>query len=144
MGHPNHRWPLPSKFWKPSENPLIPMVGPSKKIQWWWSNVVKTIEKPLKAMVAWKKPLTIPSLWKIDHRCGLIWKYKNIMLYGNTKKRRKHIPLELLAVPLTTWEKLRMPVSILYNFLHLEKNCPEPPDEATWIGIPFLPHWHKS
>ena len=24
-------------------------------IQWWWPNVVKTIEKPLKSMVAWKK-----------------------------------------------------------------------------------------
>ena len=33
---------------------------------------VKTIEKPLKSMVAWKKTLTIPSLWKIDHRCGLV------------------------------------------------------------------------
>ena len=28
-------------------------------------------------MVAWKKTLTIPSPWKIDHRCGLG--------YGNRK-----------------------------------------------------------
>ena len=60
------------KILKTIEKPLIPMVGPSKNIQWWWSNVVKTIEKPLKSMVAWKKTLTIPSLWKIDYRCGLI------------------------------------------------------------------------
>ena len=57
---------------KTIEKPLKPMVGPSKNIQWWWSNVVKTIEKPLTSMVAWKKTLTIPSLWKIDHRCGLL------------------------------------------------------------------------
>ena len=60
------------KILKTIEKPLKPMVGPSKNIQWWWSNVVKTIEKPLTSMVAWKKTLTIPSLWKIDHRCGLI------------------------------------------------------------------------
>ena len=46
------------------------MAGASKNIQWWWSNVVKTIEKPLKSMVAWKKTLIIPSLSKIDHRHG--------------------------------------------------------------------------
>ena len=40
---------------KTIEKPLKPMVGPSKNIQWWWSNVVKTIEKPLISMVAWKK-----------------------------------------------------------------------------------------
>ena len=57
---------------KTIEKPLKPMVGPSKNIQWWWSNVVKTIEKPLTSMVAWKKTLTIPSLRKIDHRYGLL------------------------------------------------------------------------
>ena len=55
------------------------------------------------------------------------------------KKRRKHTYSLGTPSAAFTWEKLRMPVSILYNFLHLEKNCPEPPDEATWIGIPFLP-----
>ena len=60
------------KILKTIEKPLTPMVGPSKNIQWWWSNVAKTIEKPLTSMVAWKKTLTIPSLWKIDHRRGLI------------------------------------------------------------------------
>ena len=59
------------KILKTIKKPLKPMVGPSKNIQWWWSNVVKTIEKPLTSMVAWKKTLTIPSLWKIDHRRGL-------------------------------------------------------------------------
>ena len=59
------------KILKTIEKPLVPMVGPPKNIQWWWSNFVKTIEKPLTAMVASKKTLTIPSSWKIDHRCGV-------------------------------------------------------------------------
>ena len=68
----NHCWPLPSKFWKPSKNHWFQWLDPQKNIQWWWSNVVKTIKKPLSSMVAWKKTLTIPSLWKIDHRRGLV------------------------------------------------------------------------
>ena len=49
--HPNHRWPSPSKFWKP----LTPMYGLSKKHSMWWSHGSKTIEKPSMSMVAWKK-----------------------------------------------------------------------------------------
>ena len=60
------------KISKTIEKPLKPMVGPSKNIQWWWSNSIKTIEKPLMSMVVWKKTLTIPSLLKIDHRRGLL------------------------------------------------------------------------
>ena len=30
MGHPNHRWPLPSKFWIPSKNHWFQWVGPQK------------------------------------------------------------------------------------------------------------------
>ena len=48
----NHCWPLPSKFWKPSKNHWFQWLDPPKNIQWWWSNFVKTIEKPLTAMVA--------------------------------------------------------------------------------------------
>ena len=58
------------KILKTIEKPLTPMVGPSKNIQWWWSNVAKTIEKPLTSMVAWKKNINHsialknwPSLW---------------------------------------------------------------------------------
>ena len=43
------------KILKTIEIPLTPMVGPSKNIQWWWCNIVKTIEKLLQSMVAWKK-----------------------------------------------------------------------------------------
>ena len=39
------------------EKPLIPMVRPSKNIQWWWCNIVKTIE----VNGGLKKTLTIPS-----------------------------------------------------------------------------------
>ena len=42
---------LPSKFWKPSKNHWFQWLDPPKNIQWWWSNFVKTIEKPLTAMV---------------------------------------------------------------------------------------------
>ena len=42
-----------------------------KNIQWWWSSYGKTIEKPSMAMVPWKKNITIPSLWKNDHRWSL-------------------------------------------------------------------------
>ena len=59
------------KILKTIEKPLKPVVGPSKNIQWWWSSVVKTIKKPLTSNGGLKKTLTIPSLWKIDHRCGL-------------------------------------------------------------------------
>ena len=55
---------------KTIEKPLKPMVGPSKNIQWWWSNVVKTIEKPLTSIVTRKKNINHsialknwPSLW---------------------------------------------------------------------------------
>ena len=73
------------KISKTIEKPLKPMVGPSKNIQWWWSNDIKTIKKPLKSIVAWNKTLTIPLLWKIDHRCGLIstiffWEIKGFKL----------------------------------------------------------------
>ena len=65
------------------------MVRPSKNIQWWWSNSIKTIEKPLKSMMAWKKTLTIPSLWKIDHRCGLIVTlFFFIWIWKGGKRRR--------------------------------------------------------
>ena len=30
MGHPNHCWPLPSKFWKPSKNHWFQWLGPQK------------------------------------------------------------------------------------------------------------------
>ena len=44
MGHPNHRWPLPSKFWKPSKNHWYQWLGPQKTF-----NVDgPTLSKPLK------------------------------------------------------------------------------------------------
>ena len=47
------------------------MVPQWKNIQWWWFSGSKTIEKPLIAMVPSKKIITIPSLWKNDHRWSL-------------------------------------------------------------------------
>ena len=67
MGHPNHRWPLPSKFWKP----LIPMVGPSKKHSMVMVQRCQNHRKTIEVNGGLKKKSTIPSLWKIDHRCGL-------------------------------------------------------------------------
>ena len=59
------------EFGKTIEKPLISMVDLQKNIQWWWSRDGKTIEKPSMAMVPWKKNITIPSLWKNDHRRSL-------------------------------------------------------------------------
>ena len=70
MGHPNHRWPSPSKFWKPSKNHWFQWLGPQKT----FNGDGPTLSKPSKNHWSqwWpKKKLTIPSLWKIDHRCGL-------------------------------------------------------------------------
>ena len=61
------------KFGKTIEKPSISMVYLQKNIQWWWSRDGKTVEKPSMAMVPWKKNITIPLLWKNDHRRSLIW-----------------------------------------------------------------------
>ena len=49
----------------------ISMVVLEINIQWWWSRGGKTIEKPSVTMVPWEKNITIPSLWKNDHRWSL-------------------------------------------------------------------------
>ena len=72
MEHPNHRWPLPSKFWKPSKNHWYQWLDPKKT----FNGDGPTLSKPSKNhWTQWwpeKKTLTIPSLWKIDHRRGLL------------------------------------------------------------------------
>ena len=45
----------PQNFEKPSKNHWYQWLSPQKNIQWWFSNDVKTIKKPSKSMVAWKK-----------------------------------------------------------------------------------------
>ena len=59
------------EFGETIEKPSIAMVNQWKNIQWWWLRGSKTIEKPLIAMVPPKKFITIPSLWKNDHRWSL-------------------------------------------------------------------------
>ena len=56
---------------KPLENHQYQWSISEKNIQWWWLRGSKTIEKPLIAMVPPKKFITIPSLWKNDHRWSL-------------------------------------------------------------------------
>ena len=73
-GHPNHRWLLPSKFWKPSKNHWHQWLGPQKtfngdgatlskplKNHWsqWWP------EKNINHSIALKN---WPSLWSNNHK----------------------------------------------------------------------------
>ena len=60
------------EFGETIEKTSIAMVNQWKNIQWWWLRGSKTIEKPLIAMVPPKKFITIPSLWKNDHRWSLL------------------------------------------------------------------------
>ena len=60
-------------WWKPLKNHWCQWSISEKNIQWWWFSGSKTIEKPLIAMVPSKKIITIPSLWKNDHRWSLQW-----------------------------------------------------------------------
>ena len=79
----NHCWPSCQTLVKTIEKPLMSMVNQWKNIQWWWFSGNKTIEKPLIAMVPSKKFITIPSLWKYDHRWSLFQSIQTIyFLWG--------------------------------------------------------------
>ena len=58
------------EFGKIIEKPSISMVDLQKNIQWWWSRHWKTID----GNGALEKNITIPSLWKNDHRRSLVRK----------------------------------------------------------------------
>ena len=69
------------KILKTIEKPLISMVGPSKNIQWWWSNVVKTIEvngglkKNINHSIALKN---WPSSWSNQSHQWTEWKSEKV------------------------------------------------------------------
>ena len=87
------------EFGETIEKPSIAMVNQWKNIQWWWLRGSKTIEKPLIAMVPPKKFITIPSLWKNDHRWSLasnknrkFWEFfPNMCLYLGKEGKRSHL-----------------------------------------------------
>ena len=60
------------KILKTIEKPLVPMVGPPKKHSMVMVQLCQNHWKTIDGNGGLKKTLTIPSPWKIDHRCGLI------------------------------------------------------------------------
>ena len=71
------------KILKTIEKPLVPMVGPPKKHSMVMVQLCQNHWKTIDGNGGLKKTLTIPSPWKIDHRCGLLW-----WLDGGTKVLR--------------------------------------------------------
>ena len=61
------------KILKTIEKPLVPMVGPPKKHSMVMVQLCQNHWKTIDGNGGLKKTLTIPSPWKIDHRCGLAW-----------------------------------------------------------------------
>ena len=59
------------KILKTIEKPLVPMVGPPKKHSMVMVQLCQNHWKTIDGNGGLKKTLTIPSPWKIDHRCGL-------------------------------------------------------------------------
>ena len=63
---------LPSKFWKPSKNHWFQWLDPQKKHSMVMVQLCQNHWKTIDGNGGLKKTLTIPSPWKIDHRCGLV------------------------------------------------------------------------
>ena len=111
------------------------MVGPFKNIQWWWSKGNKTIEKPSKSMVAWKKNInhsialkSWPSLWSnifIAFVFMIAWSenlfYPTYSTFSRRKRRGQkwHLRACDAAPPFLTCRECHIWLSVVtQNFSH--------------------------
>ena len=78
------------KILKTIEKPLVPMVGPPKKHSMVMVQLCQNHWKTIDGDGGLKKTLTIPSPWKIDHRCGLVPDHSNGQLKHKLSKFAWH------------------------------------------------------